>query len=191
MAFISCHLFNHLISLAGINAYFSVMNFLRYFYRAIWLEPILIAAVLLQIISGFALYRKTRKSATSFFEQLHIWTGLYLAFFLLIHVGAIMAGRYWLGLDTNFYFGAAGLNSFPSNLFFVPYYTLAIMAFWGHIAAIHRKKMHRNLFNATPQQQAIALLVLGMAITIAILYGMTRGFQGFDIPKMYQVLVGK
>jgi hypothetical protein len=138
--FVGLHLFNHLCSILGANKHIEIMNLLRVFYRNIFVESILLIAVLVQIISGLKLFWANRKTTISNFEKLHIYSGLYLAIFFIIHLSAVLGGRLVLHLDTNFYFGVAGLNTFPFNLFFIPYYGLAIFALFGHIAAIHNKK---------------------------------------------------
>jgi len=167
------------------------MNSLRIFYRNIFVETILLCAVFVQIFSGLKLFKANRKTATSNFDKLHIWTGLYLAFFFVIHLSAVLGGRLFLNLDTNFYFGVAGLNSFPLNLFFIPYYALAIISFFGHIACIHNKKMKQNIFSITPDGQSKAILIFGICLTIVILYGLTNHFNGVKIPTEYNVLIGK
>lgn len=189
--FIGVHLFNHFFSIFGADKHIAIMNALRHFYRNIFIETILLLAVVLQIISGILLFVKKRKLATRFFDKLQIWTGLYLAGFLIIHLGAVFAGRFILHLDTNFYFGVAGLNSFPSNLFFIPYYGFAITAFFGHIASIHGKKMKRNILSLTPIQQSKAIVICGICLTIIIFYGLTNRFDGVTIPEEYNILIGK
>ena len=139
--FVGLHLFNHLMSVFSADKHIETMETLRVFYRNPIIETLLLATVLLQIISGIKLFQSKRKNVNGFFDQLQIWTGLYLAIFFLFHVGAVLGGRYLLELDTNFYFGAAGLNTFPFNIFFIPYYGLAILSFFGHIAAVHSIKM--------------------------------------------------
>lgn len=189
--FIGLHLFNHFCSFFGANKHIEIMNGLRHLYRNIFVETILLLAVFVQIISGLRLFRTNRKVATSQFDKLQLWTGLYLAIFFIIHLSAVFGGRFLLQLDTNFYFGVAGLNSFPSNLFFIPYYGLAIFSFFGHIAAIHNKKMKSDLLTLTPKQQAKAILIFGIILTITIFYGLTNRFNGVTIPKDYEVLIGK
>ena len=142
--FVGLHLFNHFWSIFGEEAHIDMMNSLRPFYRNVFMETLLICVVVLHLFSGLKLFRESRKIAISNFDKLHIWTGLYLAIFLVIHVSAVFVGRTILALDTNFYFGVAGLNSFPFNLFFIPYYGLAILSFFGHIASIHHKKMKQS-----------------------------------------------
>jgi hypothetical protein len=93
-----------------------------------------------------------------------------------------------LGLDTNFYFGVAGLNTFPFSLFFIPYYSLAIISFFAHAASIHSKKMKQSVGGIAPTGQAIIILISGFALTIFILYGLTNHFNGQAIPTEYQLL---
>lgn len=189
--FVAIHLFNHGMSIFGAEKHIEMMNTLRLFYRNMLVETILLIAVLIQIISGLKLFKVNRRGASSFFDKLHVWTGLYLAFFFIIHVSAVLAGRLLLNLDTNFYFGAAGLNTFPFNLFFIPYYALAILSFFGHIAALHSKKMKQSVWGLSPRKQAMAILVFGIILTLGILYGLTNHFNGVSLPKEYEVLVGK
>jgi hypothetical protein len=189
--FVGLHLFNHCYSILGADQHIELMTTLRHFYRNIFAETILLSAVAAQIYSGLSLFKTKRKTAQTFFQKLHIWTGLYLAIFFVFHLAAILAGRFILNLDTNFYFGVAGLNNFPTNLFFIPYYALAIMSFFGHIAAIHHEKMSRNIFGLTPNGQSKAILVIGFILTFIIFYGLTNHFQGVQIPTEYNVLIGK
>lgn len=189
--FISLHLFNHVYSVFGAEKHIEMMMILRYFYRHIFIESILILAVCIQIVSGVKLFITKRKNAATIFEKLQIWSGLYLAIFFVIHLSAVFAGRIILNLDTNFYFGVAGLNSFPTNLFFIPYYGLAIFSFFGHIAAIHKSKMKHSILGVSPTAQAFLILAFGLCITIAVFYGLTNHFRGVEIPTEYNVLIGK
>ena len=189
--FVGLHLFNHSLSIFGADRHIEVMNTLRLFYRNVFLETVLLIAVLVQIISGLKLFKTNRKITTTLFEKLHIWTGLYLAIFFIIHLTAVLSGRLIPHLDTNIYFGVAGLNSFPFNLFFVPYYGLAILSFFGHIASIHNKKMKKSIFGLTPKRQSFVILTFGFVLTILVFYGLTNHFNGITIPKEYNVLIGK
>ena len=189
--FVGLHLFNHFISVFGAQDHIETMHTLRFFYRNIFVETILLLAVVVQIISGLKLFKTNRKLAISKFDKLQIWTGLYLSIFFIIHLSAVLSGRLFLKLDTNFYFGVAGLNSFPFNLFFIPYYGLAIVSFFGHIASIHNKKMERNILGLSPKRQSLAILAFGFILTMVIFYGLTNHFNGVTIPKEYGVLIGK
>jgi len=189
--FIAIHLVNHVYGLFGAEKHIELMNTLRLFYRHWFVETVLLLAVFSQIITGLMLFGKKRKTALSGFDKIQTWTGLYLAMFLVIHLTAVFLGRYYLDLDTNFYFGVAGLNTFPLNLFFGPYYGLAIVSVFGHVAAIHNRKMHQTIGGITPEDQAKFILAFGLVLTIAILYSLTNRFNGVDIPEAYSVMTGQ
>ena len=189
--FVGLHLFNHFYSLLGANAHIELMNDLRVVYRNVIAETILLFAVSIQVFSGIKLFFRKRKTISDFFDSLQIWTGLYLAFFLLIHLSAVLSGRLILNLDTNFYFGVAGLNTFPLNLFFIPYYGFAIISFFGHISAVHSKKMKSNFLGMKPNKQSYLILGIGIIFTFVIFYGLTNGFNGVEIPSEYDIMLGK
>jgi len=167
------------------------MDSLRKIYRHPVVEMILLVVVVVQILSGLQLFRKKDSRKATFFDKLHLYSGLYLAIFLVIHVSAVLVGRFYLKLDTNFYFGVAGINSFPVNLFFIPYYALAILSFFGHLAAIHSKKMNQPILGLSPVQQAWAILILGAVLALLIFYGLTNQFSGIEIPGEYRILTGQ
>ncbi|MCA4897829.1 MAG: hypothetical protein ACK514_18010 [Bacteroidota bacterium] len=189
--FIALHLFNHGYSIVSANKHIELMRTLRLFYRHVVVESILLMAIGIQIYSGLKLINAKRHSASTLYQKLHVWTGLYLAFFFVIHLSAVFVGRFILHLDTNFYFGVAGLNSFPANLFFIPYYVLAILSFFGHVASIHSQKMTKQIVGLTPHAQATLILILGVISTVAIFYGLTNHFHGVTIPNEYNILIGK
>lgn len=190
-AFVTLHLLNHLVSLAGAEAHIAFMEELRKVYRHRSVESLLQAAVAVQVISGIRLFFRKRKTVRGSWEKLQMWSGLYLAVFFMIHITAVLAGRSVLKLDTNFYFGVAGLNSFPVNLFFIPYYALAIMSFFAHIAAIHHRKMQVPVLGLKPETQSKLILGTGVVLTILIFCGLTNYFRGVEVPEAYRVLTGK
>ncbi len=185
--FVGIHLFNHLCSLWGVDVHLAVMEQLRKVYRNFFVETVLLIAVMLQIISGLRLLFSKQKNEWKGYARWQACSGFYLAIFLLIHVGAVLAGRFILQLDTNIYFGAAGLNSFPANLFFIPYYGLAIVAFFVHLAAIHAQRMNKNIAGLSVSLQTKLLVITAVLIAVAVLYGMTNGFQGLSLPAAYSI----
>lgn len=189
--FVGLHLLNHSFSIGGADKHIDIMTTLRYSYRNPVVETVLLLAVATQIFSGLRLFGGKRKTAETFFEKLQIWTGLYLALFFVIHLGAVFAGRFILHLDTNFYFGVAGLNSFPFHLFFIPYYSLAVISFFGHVSSIHNHRMKKAIFGISPRTQSICILAIGICFTIFLIYGLTNRFQGFEIPESYKIVIGK
>lgn len=193
--FIVAHLLNHLSAWWGESVHLATMEQLRRVYRHPIVEGLLLAAVLLQVVSGLRLCWQHRGLARargshppniSNWRRLQWWSGLYMAFFLVNHLGAIMVGRHLLELDTNLYFGAAGLNSFPAILFFGPYYSLGILAFFAHLSAIYQQKMYCNLLGLSPKTQASLLLGIGGLVTLWVMAALTGQFKGLALPAAYQ-----
>ena len=56
---------------------------------------------------------------------------------MINHVCAVLLGRYQGNVDTDFYFAAGVANTYPSKLFFIPYYTLSLVCVFAHIACTH------------------------------------------------------
>ncbi len=189
--FVVLHLSNHVVSLISVERHIEIMEMLRPIYRNIFAEPILLLSVVVQIVSGVQLFMRKRTYTKGFYDTLQIYSGLYMAFFFVIHVSAVLIGRNILQLDTNFYFGAAGLNTFPFNLFFIPYYGLAIISFFAHIAGIHYHKVQRNILGLNVAHQSNIILTLGVIITSLALYGLTNKFQGVALPTEYLIMIGK
>lgn len=184
--FIILHLINHLMSVFGFQKHIQLMNILRLVYRNIFVEIILLCAIIVLMLSGYKLFLKKKKDAVAFFDKLQIWSGVYLGIFFIVHLSAILVARFYSNIDTNFYFGVAGINTFPINLFFIPYYAFAIFSFSAHIASIHRKKMNYILFYLEPEKQALIILVSGILLILVIFYGLTNHFNGVDIPEIYK-----
>ncbi|MEO9476603.1 MAG: hypothetical protein ABJG41_13760 [Cyclobacteriaceae bacterium] len=188
--FIGVHFFNHFMSVFGAEMHIEVMESLRVVYRNIIIETILMAAVLIQIVSGGMLVLTKRKEQKTFYQKVQVYTGLYLAMFLVIHVSAVLSGRLLMGLDTNIYFGVAGLNTFPFSLFFIPYYGLAVLSFFGHLAAMHSQRMKRSVLGLSPKRQSDIILVMGLITMLIIFSGLTNGFSGLKIPDTYKIMTG-
>ena len=179
--FIAFHLTNQLVALAGPGQHILLMNMFRKVYRHPVIETLLMIAVVSQIITGSGLL--FGKKRTSKAEKIQLYSGLYLSFFLLVHVSAVLLGRY-LNLDTNFYYAGVGLNYYPATFFFIPYYFLAVVAISLHVAAIHFLKTG---------SLRIACMIAGAGIlaAIAILIGFTDAFQWRTVPQAYQQFIRK
>lgn len=191
VVFILLHLFNHLSAIFGVDVHIQIMNYGRTIYRNSVAEIILLLAIAIQIFSGIKLFIQKRKLVITFYDKVQIYSGLYLALFFVIHISAILAGRYIFKLNTNIYFGVAGLNTFPFNIFFIPYYFLAILSFFSHIAAIHHTKMKLTILGFNNTQQANSILALGIVLAILIMAALTNFCRGIEIPEAYEVILGK
>lgn len=126
--FLLLHLGNHLAGLWGQGAHRAVQDALRVVYRNPIVEPLLLAAVCFQISAGLMLLARRPR------VTLQTLSGAYLALFLLVHLGAVLAAR-WQGTATDLAFAAAGLHApLPWPLVFAVYYGLAVMAVFAHLS---------------------------------------------------------
>lgn len=164
--YIVLHLGNHLVAVAGVHAHLAFMQAIRPLYRNAVVEPLLLACVLFQCGSGIWMVLRGWKKRSGLVAWLQAGSGLYLALFLLVHVGAVLFGRAALRLDTNFYYAAAGFVLMPYVLFFAPYYFLAVCALFTHLGCAAywqveaRSPMVRRLAIGVPAAVGLVLAVL-------------------------------
>lgn len=174
--FVVFHLLNHLALAAGSDVYLLVMSALRSLYRARFVEPLLLLAVLFWVITGvlLALPRLTGFVAR---RDWQVAATLYLSVFLITHVFAVLWGRLKLGLDTNLWFGAAGFHEWPWPLFFVPYYGLAIIAYAAHFGFALKR--------LTGLDAPLPAAVLGGVAAVAIILLMLGVLVDVTVPEAY------
>jgi succinate dehydrogenase/fumarate reductase cytochrome b subunit len=185
------HLLNHLVALRGIDSHVAFMRAVRQVTRVPAVEALLLAAVAIQAGSGVLMVLRRRRQRLSRaqrrppFERLQEASGLYLAFFLLVHVVSVLAGRAVLGLDTNFYFAAAGLQVKPYPLFFVPYYGLAVAALFTHLACLLRRRLPAGMSVPTRDRAAWTGIAMGAVLAILIVASFSGVFYPIDLPAAY------
>jgi hypothetical protein len=150
------------------------MKSARKIYRNKFVESLLFLAVLLQVISGITLVIMKWNKVENYFDRIQIASGLYLSFFLLNHVMAVLRGRYILKMDTNIYYGAGVMNMWPQKLFFIPYYSFAILSFFFHVACVHRLKMEKFAGLAVSTKQSFMIMGAGALITFLVIIKMAN-----------------
>jgi succinate dehydrogenase/fumarate reductase cytochrome b subunit len=178
-SFLLLHLINHLFALGGPALHIRVMNLFRYVYRSLPVEILLLICVVFQVISGVSLVFKKGFSKQPLYVIIQIISGLYLSFFMVYHVRAVMLGRYQWNVNTDFYFAAGVANNYPSKLFFIPYYTLSLVCVFAHIACAHYiigmekinktpVDIHKNITKMY-KREAAGICVVGAIITFLIM----------------------
>ena len=172
--YIGAHLLNHLLILRSQAAHINFMQKARKVYRHPLVERVLLTAVALQILTGLFLVTQKWTKTESWFDWVQICSGLYLSLFLAYHVRAVLVGRHKMHIDTNLYYGAGVMNMWPQKLIFIPYYSLAILSFFFHVACIHRTKMKEFVSEELAAQQAIGIMALGCIMTLLIIYKMSH-----------------
>ena len=184
LLFIALHMFNHLAAFESPQAHIDRMESLRTVYRNPVIEIVLLVAVLVQLVLGIRLLLKARNDTYTLVGRLQVVSGAYLAFFLIIHVSVVMMGRTILGLDTNFWFAAAGYQTTLTALFFVPYYFLAILALFIHLGCAAYWLM--NSGKGTRLSPATTIFILTGICLAAGLTAVMAGFiHEFKVPSQY------
>ncbi len=178
------HLTNHLLSLHSIATHIAFMNVARTVYRQPAIEVLLLVSVIFQCGSGLWMVVRGWSARQGAVAWLQATSGVYLAVFLLIHVSAILLGRIALRLDTNFYFAAAGFHVPPFQLFFIPYYFLAVVALFTHAGCA----CFWSLGGRSPRLRRVALSVMvgaGCIAGVAITLSLGGRFQSVTVPATY------
>ena len=130
--FLLAHMGYVLAALAGHPAQRELLEALRAVYRFPPAEALLLACVLVQMASGMRMVLHGWRRCRGLAQRARFASGAYLAFFLLVHVGAVMAARGLFGIDTDIDFAMAGVYALPDALFFAPYYLLAVASLLLH-----------------------------------------------------------
>lgn len=183
-AYLLLHLANHLAAIAGAHAHIAFMEAIRPLYRHAVVEPVLLACVLFQCGSGTWMVRQKWKKRSGLVAWLQAGSGIYLALFLLFHVGAVLFGRAALKLDTNFYYAAAGFVRMPYALLFAPYYFFSVCALFTHLGcAMYWQVQARSL---TVRRLAIGIPAgVGLLAALLINLAFAGMLHPLDIPAPY------
>ena len=172
--FILGHLATHLTAVMGPQAHTHALKATQGLYRNPFVEPVLIAALLVQIVIGARLLaRRWAQAEKGFWGWAQLLSGGYLIAFILIHSSAALMTRHVFGMDTDFYWAAATVNLAPFKYGFLPYYALGVMSVFTHLAAAVRFGWgERAVFLPA------ALIAVGVVVAGVIL----ASFGGFLYP---------
>jgi len=184
-AFLTLHLFNHLLAIVGPEAHIHFMEAFRAVYRNRAVEIILLLCVASQVASGLTFVRRRWRDRHEGLDLLQLGSGLYLAFFLLVHVGAVLAGRMKFGLDTNFYYAAAGMHVLPYRYFFMPYYFFAVLAITVHLARALHWLAHDRLSARAMRVAKTLLVVSGCTAATLIVAAFSGALYDVTVPAKY------
>ena len=181
------HVVNHLVGLGGVAAHIAFMHGMRVVYRVPAVEGLLLFCVLLQAVTGLALFVLGARERRGLVPWLQAGAGAYLAFFLYVHVRAVLYGRNVMHVDTNFYYAAAGLHvpSVSFHWYFASYYFLAVLSLFVHFGCAVWWRLQQQ----SPRRRALALAVpaAGGAVIAALIVMMLAGaFYRVTIPPEYR-----
>lgn len=182
--FVLAHLSNHVAALGGIAAHLRFMDAARLVYRQPVVETLLLLAVVVQSGSGLRLLVSGWTRRRGWLAWLQAGSGACLALFLLIHVPAVLVGRTVLGLDTNVHFAAAGLQAWPYQAFFLPYYFLAVLAVFTHLGCALARRA-----GPLPGRRAAAVAVpmcTGAVLSGIVVAALMGKLYPYEVPQAYR-----
>lgn len=179
--FLVLHLGNHLTVLFGLETHLAVLRALRQLYRIGVIEYALFTLFAAQILLGLALVFRRGRPKTGW-AWLQVVSGGYLAFFLLQHLGAVIATRLtYAEIDTDTYWAASVVSQAPFARYFAPYYLLAIAALFTHVAAALRFRVWPAPARAWHRVLPFVGAALGGLIVTGLIFHAAPG-----LPPAYQ-----
>ena len=174
--FTLAHLVNHLAALAGGPLHIEIMTALRTVYRHPIGETVLLAAIAFQLVSGTVLIHRKLRVRGGVVETLQSLSGVYLAFFFLSHLTAVLTTYYVRGIDTNYtWLTSYSLLTNPWSARLGPYYFLAVASFTTHGAAgLHKILRAHGATESAAGRTFGATASGGVAIAALILVALLR-----------------
>lgn len=180
------HIANHWMALFSLSLHIEFMEGYRPFYRVLPIEALLLTCFAYQVVSGIYFIKSRWGQRSGFFDKAQALSGGYLAFFLIVHVAAVLFGRIELNLDTNFYYAAAGMHIVPYYFFFFPYYFLAVVTIFTHVGcAIHWISRERFSIKAR-NKIGVAFIFIGIMLGGLIVLSFGGTFYEVQIPAEYE-----
>jgi len=177
LVFLAAHLVNHLAALWSVEAHQSLMKLLRVWYRATWVEPVVLGLCGAMIATGFVLVGFHTRTTGDGYRTVQTAMGAYLVAFMLAHTNAVFWGRS-VHIDTDWLFASGGPSGLllSTSYFLIPYYPLAVIAVFTHIGlGIRIVLLGHRIQPAIAARAAYAVSTLGAVVTIVIamaLFGM-------------------
>jgi len=184
LAFVALHISNHLIGAFGFETYNHVQSLLRTIYRNTIIEPILITAVVFQLILGLTLLIKSlrKECPKSFWSWLQVVSGILIVLTIGEHLIAMYLARVVSDLDTDFYWPLSVMDGPPFTYYFIPYYFLMVSSVFAHAAAgLHFIGKDRG-YSARIDIFAKALIILGLLIATFIVLILNQTFFEIELP---------
>ena len=139
LVYVLFHLANHLFGLVGPGVHAAVMRAGRLVYRAWFIEPVLVATFLFQIVTGWRLAWRWSAQPADLQRVFQTASGFYLSAFILGHMNSVFVyARGVLKIDTGWDFATGaptGLIHDAWNIRLLPHYALGVFFVLGHLAS--------------------------------------------------------
>jgi hypothetical protein len=174
LLFIGPHIVNHLAGFWNGSVHIAVMNVVCHVYRDDIVQPVLLALIGFQILSGTALVRRRMRMPSDFLGTVQTMSGVFVGVYFLAHMTAVFATRH-AGTDTNWIWLTRPNDSMlvslsPSNLRLLAHYWVGPIAIFAHVACgLRMVLLQRDNSPATTNRIAVALISAGVVASSVIL----------------------
>ena len=172
LLFVGPHIGNHLAGFWSGFVHTEIMNATRHIYRDDIVQPILLASIGFQIVSGIVLVRRKMRMPSDIFGTVQTMCGAYIGVYFLAHMTAVFAARY-AEIDTNWAWLTRPNDSLLASLFklrLIAHYWAGPIAIVAHVACgLRWVLLQRDVSPATANRIAWALVTAGVAASSTIL----------------------
>jgi hypothetical protein len=172
LLFVGPHIGNHLAGFWNGSVHIEIMKAARHVYRDDFVQPILLALIGFQILSGIVLVRSKMRMPSDIFGTVQTMCGVYIGVYFLAHMTAVFAARD-AGTDTNWTWLTRPNNSMLvslSNLRLIAHYWVGPIAIVAHVATgLRAVLLQHDTSPATANRLALALVAAGVVAASLIL----------------------
>jgi hypothetical protein len=172
LLFVGPHIGNHLAGFWNGSVHIEIMNAARHVYRDDIVQPILLALIGFQILSGTALVRRRMRMPSDILGTVQTMCGVYIGVYFLAHMTAVFAARH-AGIDTNWTWLTRQNNSMIgslSNLRLIAHYWMGPIAIVAHVACgLRMVLLQHDISPAMANRLALALITAGAVASSVIL----------------------
>ena len=172
LLFIGPHIVNHVAGFWNGPVHIVIMNLVRHVYRDDIVQPVLLALIGFQILSGTALVRRRMSMPSDFLGTMQTMSGVFVGVYFLAHTTAVFATRH-AGTDTNWIWLTSPNDSMLvslSNLRLIAHYWVGPIAIFTHVACgLRMVLLQREISPATTNRIALALISAGVVLSSIIL----------------------
>ena len=172
LLFIGPHLVNHMAGFWNGSAHVAIMGVVRRLYRDELVQPVLLALIGFQILSGAVLVRRRMSMPSDIFGTVQTMCGAYIGVYFLAHMTAVFAARH-ADVDTNWIWLTRPNGSLLvtlTKLRLIAHYWVGPIAVVAHVACgLRWFLLQRDVSTMTANRLALALIAAGIVASSAIL----------------------
>jgi hypothetical protein len=173
--FLAWHLLNHMTAALSMDANKAVMDLLRSWYRSTFIQPLLVALFVIQLLSGLRLVWAKISREADIYSFIQTATGAYLVVYIVSHLIAVFVlGRMFLGIDTTFAWASGaptGLLLDAWNVRLIPHYSLAVLFVISHVAmGLRTVLLAHGLRMAAANRITWIICGTGLAVSLVITF---------------------